>query len=164
MSVAPIRPRFELRPQMGFDDCVRALDSAFAQDEVHDFRVVDRHVDVTVTRAHRKLWTPCVQLEFDEDEETGATVVHALIGPHPDVWTLYAVVTLHMILLVVFALPFGLVQITLLHNPWALWIALAGVVGVACIYALSQVGRRISRDETRALDAMVRESLLPNSV
>ena len=159
MSVVPIRPRFELRPEMGFDDCVRTLEAAFAHDPKHDFRVVDHHVDVTVAREYRKLWTPCVQLEFAQDEETGATIVHGLIGPHPNVWTLYAVVTLHLILLVVFSLPFGLVQVMLSHNPWALWIALAGVVGIVCMYALSQIGRRISRDETLPLDTTVRESL-----
>ncbi|GAB4547015.1 MAG: hypothetical protein Tsb0013_06370 [Phycisphaerales bacterium] len=159
MSVAPIRPRFELRPAGVIDACIDALRAAFEGQGAYVYRALDHHVDITIARDQRKLWSPCVHLEFEREPDTGSTLVHALIGPHPNVWTLYAVTTLHLLLLVVFAVPFGLVQVSLGHAPWALWIALGGVAGVGGMYAISQVGRRLAREDTAELHRRVREAL-----
>lgn len=163
-TLAPIRPRFTMSVPGTTGACTERLRAAF--DDHPDefaFRVVDHHVDVTVPKEHRHRWSPCVHLELLQ-EEGGRVEVHGLIGPHPNVWTFYAVITLHFVLVVAFAVPFGLVQMSLDHTPWALWIALGGLLGVGGMYLLSQFGRRLARDETASLMAMVEEALAVRAV
>jgi hypothetical protein len=158
MALAPIRPRFRLSlpgdPMAHLERTRAALDRP---EHRLITRVLANHLDVTLTPEDRKRWSPCVHLEFEDEE--GGTRVQGLIGPHPNVWTFYAVVSAHFALGAAFALVFGLVQLSLDESPWALWVALICALLLVVMYALSQIGQRLARDQTEHLSRLVEEAL-----
>ena len=120
-------------------------------------RLVGHHYDVTIARAERCYWSPCVQLELiQEGEEVD---VQGLIGPHPNVWTLFAFLYITVATATGFGFVFGLVQLSLELPAWGLWTLPAGAVLCGLMYAMSQVGQRLAADQTRMLFDLIRSAL-----
>ena len=99
----------------------------------------------------------CVQLQFHESED--GTMIDGLVGPHPNVWTLFAFVNITIITVAGFGLMLGAAQLTLDRAPWGLWTVLAGAVGLTITYFISQAGRRLAADQTRLLIDLVEDAL-----
>jgi len=158
MALGPIRPRFRLSLP---GDPIAHLERTRAALDRPEHRLITRalahHLDVTMMPEDRKRWSPCVHLEFEGED--GVTRVQGLIGPHPNVWTFYAVVSAHFALGAAFALLFGLVQLSLDESPWALWVALVCTLLLIVMYALSQFGQRLARDQTERLSRIVEDAL-----
>lgn len=158
MPLGPIRPRFVIIVPGSVEEAVRRVrDAAEEPGGGCVSRVLGRHVDITVDRALRRRWSPCVQMEFDAADDQ--TTVHGLIGPHPNTWTLYAFININIVLVMFFGLGFAIVQMSLSQRPWALWIAGAGIPALGAMYLLSQLGRRRAADQTRLLMALVERAL-----
>ena len=86
-------------------------------------------------------------------------MVHGLIGPHPNNWTLYAFLYITIGCLTFFGSIFGCVQWLLDMPAWALWALPGGILLSALMYALSQAGQRLAEEQTRHLHRLVREAL-----
>jgi len=159
MPLGPVRPRFNIVARGAVDQCIRRLvDAAEDPSSQCVSRVLGKHVDITVDRAIRRRWSPCVQLDLNPADDT-ATTVHGLIGPHPNKWTLYLAINAAIALSMLFALGFALVQLSLDQRPWAIWIVAAGVPCLAFMYALSQIGRARAAPQTVLLMDLVESAL-----
>lgn len=118
--------------------------------------MVGRHLDVTVVKEDRRRFSPCLSLEFEE-AAGGVVRVRGLIGPHPNVWTFYALAAIALVSLFCVALIAAYAQHSVGQRPTVLYGA--GVVGVLIVglYGASQVGRRLASGQTRALMGMLEE-------
>ena len=121
------------------------------------FRSVGSHMDITVNPADRHRWSPCVQLEFRE--EVGTTVVHGLIGPHPNLWTLYAFINITILAAVAFGLMLGAAQWSLEMTAWGFWSLPIGGAMLLGMYGVSQLGRRLAAEQTVHLMALIDATL-----
>jgi len=168
MRAGSIRPRFTIDVAGDAGELISRITRAVeGQSDRLVCRVVGRHVDITVVRERRKRWSPSLAIEF-EDAGDGAgdgerwVRVRALVGPHPSVWTMYALAAIAVIFLLVTALVVAYAQHAIDGSPSAaLWWA-GGFAGMLLgMYAASQVGRRLSREQTRELVEFLRETLEP---
>lgn len=162
MPPAPIRPRFTLDVPGDADALIERVRSAVDDPSRRLVcRVVDRHVDITPVREERKRWSPCLSLEFERGgEDEGVVRVRGLVGPHPNVWTMYALSAIALVFLVVTALIVAYAQHAIGESPSsALWWS-GGFTGMlAGMYGVSQVGRRLAREQTSELMAFMEETL-----
>ena len=120
-------------------------------------RVLGRHIDLTVIKEVRHRWSPCMQLEFHQDDDK--TVINGLVGPHPNTWTLFAFVNITLALLASFGLMMGFVQLGLGRSMWAFWIVLGAVVAFVGMYIVSQIGRRFAADQSQMLGSLLEGAL-----
>ncbi|MBT8485927.1 MAG: hypothetical protein HKO59_14905 [Phycisphaerales bacterium] len=158
MSLGPIRPRFKMVVPGTVDEQIALVAAAVARQNSRCVsRVLGNHVEITVVREDRHRWSPCVQLEFRTSDE--GTIVDGLIGPHPNVWTLFAFVNITILSAIGLGLMLGLVQLSLGQTAWGLWTVLGGTVLLAASYLASQVGRRFAAAQTRQLIALLEEAL-----
>jgi hypothetical protein len=159
MSMGPIRPRFKLVVQGSLDEQIAKIEGAVAQPTSGCVsRTLDNHIDFTVVEEARHRWSPCVQLELHEMGD-GETLIHGLVGPHPNTWTLYAFINISIVVASGLALMFGLSQLTLGQRPWAMWGVAGGVGLLGGMYVLSQVGRRLASEQTHTLIALLEDAL-----
>jgi len=120
-------------------------------------RVLGNHVDITIDREYRHRWSPCLQMEFGPSDD--GTIIDGLVGPHPNVWTLFAFVNITIALAAGFGLMMALAQLTLGQSPWALWTVLGGALALGATYLVSQAGQRFAAGQTRLLVDLVEEAL-----
>ena len=159
MPLGPVRPRFNLIVCGTIEQSIeRLVDAAADPTRGCVSRVLGRHVDITVSRETRERWSPCVQLDLSQNDD-GRTLVHGLIGPHPNKWTLYLAINAAIALTMFFALGFAIVQVSLDQRPWAMWIVAAGVPCLAFMYGLSQIGRSRVAAQTAVLMDLIESAL-----
>lgn len=140
------------------EEQIAILESAVARPDSRCVsRVLGNHLDITIVEADRHRWSPCVQLEFSQAD--GETIVDGLVGPHPNVWTLFAFVNITIVSAAGFGLMLGLAQLTLGQSPWGLWTVAGGAVLLGAMYMASQVGRRFAAEQTRLLVRFVEDAL-----
>ena len=164
MALGPVRPRFHLQltvdPEMGL---ARAESAVAAAPDHAVCRVVNGHIDIAIARASRHRFSPCLQLEFNPRDESSPTrvrsVVHGLVGPHPNLWTLYAFAALGCVTLLLFCGIFGGVQLALSEMPWGFWGIPLSAAGLLGLYGISQYGQRSAAAQTRFLYDLVHDAL-----
>jgi hypothetical protein len=116
-------------------------------------RAAGHHIDITVIREDRHRWSPCVQLELRPADAD--TVVEGLVGPHPNVWTLFAFANITAALVAALGLMLGLTQWSLDQSPWGLWAVLGGAILAGGMYVASQIGQRCAAAQTRQLVSLI---------
>ena len=84
-------------------------------------------------------------MEFREDAK--GTTVHGLIGPHPNLWTMFAFLYGSLVCVVFFGLMLGFAQMMIDRATWGLWVAAAAVLTMGVLYAVSQVGQRLAQEQ-----------------
>jgi len=160
VHLAPIRPRFRAALTGDLEDVVARVASSIDPETPCVVRTLGHHIDINGPPDERRRWSPYVHLEFMEEGD-GEVLVLGLIGPQPATWTLYAFALVHVLLIVGFALVYGLVQVSLEMTPWALWVALGSLVPLVGLYVGSQVGRRLAREQTAMLMGLVEGAIGP---
>lgn len=162
MVVQRIRPRFRLELPLPPAAVVAAIVARLAepgcpcwsmQSEQH------RLIELRVLEEERHFWSPALSLTVSEDEEGGGSVVDGLIGPNPNVWTLFAMLYMGLLTMILFAGILGLVQLALGEPLWGLWATGALLAALAGAYGLSQVGQRLAAPQTATLRRVLGEAL-----
>lgn len=108
--------------------------------------VMDKHIELLIRPAYRHFWSPWLSGELESDGE-GGSKLFARFGPHPSIWTGFALVYATMAAGLLTVLIYGLCLWLVGSSPWVL--ALAPVfIGVAALfYAGSLVGRRLASEQ-----------------
>lgn len=153
MKFKRIRPRLRYVVEAPRDD---ALSRLVPRDGV-EVRIAGHHASVTLARGQHRFYTPTISLEFTERE--GVTVVDAIVGPQPAIWTFYAFLASNIAIAAVFAMIIGLTQLMLDATPWTFIAIPAAIALLAGLYSASQVGRSLAEPQTDRLRSFLRESL-----
>ena len=141
MGWGPVRPRFVMelgvspdRLRSAFTHAVETAASTFVM------RTVGTHMDITVVRDIRHFWSPCVHLEFEPKDD--GTRLRGLYGPHPNVWTMFAFLTLSTLVLMSFGAIGGMAEWMANGTAWSLVSLPFGAAILIGQYVMSQWGQR----------------------
>lgn len=111
--------------------------------------VMRKHVELTIGVDARHLWSPHLSLDVFDTGET--TTLRGRYAPHPSIWTFVMAVYGALTCLALCALVYGLSQLNLGWNPWALWLLPVCVVGAAFTWMTSVVGQRLAEPQMELL-------------
>ncbi|MCA9295092.1 MAG: hypothetical protein KC983_01220 [Phycisphaerales bacterium] len=161
MSLGPIRPRFSMTVAGPAASRLAHLRSIV---EHPDNRLVSEilgnHINITVVKDDRHAWSPCVQLEFiGSDDDPDTSIVHGLIGPHPNLWTMFMFINITALVIALFGVMIGIVQHSLHLLTWGYWLAGLGAAILIMMYAISQLGQRRAAAQTRTLMTFIETNL-----
>lgn len=119
--------------------------------------VTPNHVSIHYKKAHQEFFTPHIDLTLDTHEE--GTLVRGLIGPKPQIWTLFTFAHGISGVLALAGIMIGLSQLGMQKPAHALWLLpIAGVISLAT-YLLAQFGQKIAYDQTVNLYQFLMEQL-----
>lgn len=160
MSAATLRPSF----------CIHTLLTAHAAQQLvlHHLKyhnplklqsdMVRGHVVLSMHPAVKHFWSPQVDMAVvqDEDEATaGHTTVRCLMGPAPQVWTLFMFFYGLGGFLVLIGLMIASTQYSLGYDLWGLYVALGGLLLGGAMYAVARSGQRLAREEMRLMKSYI---------
>lgn len=158
MTLGPIRPRFRVVVPDGTQAIVARLEAAVGDPASGCVsRTVGHHVDITVAEGERHRWSPCLQLELGAGPD--GTTIAGLIGPHPHLWTFFALIHATAATVAALGLILGFAQWSLGMTAWGLGVAAGGLVAMAVTYAVSQVGQRLAVEQTQRITALVERAI-----
>lgn len=158
MAKARLRPRYQVSVGVPVDELLQRLGSALeALGSGVEGELAGRNASIHIPEAERHFWSP--HLDVDLVPAGDGTTVHARIGPHPHVWTMF--MALHAVLAFtgVAGAIYGLVQWTLDQSPWAL-LALPVALGLnAFVAGAAFIGQGLGADHIYRLRAFLDDVL-----
>lgn len=182
-----VRPRFRIDDERDAD-AVLAVILAHAErtDDVVLLRTTGHHLELSVPAAERRFWSPCLSVEVETVPEPGdagpvaagrpgayggaaatahpggtpgASIVRGLVGPRPEVWTMFAAIHALLLFVAVTALMIGAAQATLGESLAILWWCPISLSLMAGLYAGSQLGQHLADDQTTRLREFLHEAV-----
>lgn len=120
---------------------------------------VQRVIDLRLPPEEKHLWSPALGLQIEANKEGEGSVVHALIGPEPAVWTAIAFCYVALITGLLFTVTFGAVQNFLGQSPWAFWIAGALLLAMVGVWWVARAGKALAAPQTIVLRHFLEDAL-----
>mgnify|MGYP006269688265 CR=1 FL=1 len=168
MSALEQRPRFQHLLPWPPEEVKSRLNQALGEPQAPvTGSVSGHHVFLKIPKHQRHVWTPQMDLELLPEGED-QTLVKALIGPSPSVWTRFVFIYAFAGFMVLFGIITGVPQWMLDKTPIGLFVA-AGGGGLALVgYLFAASGKQLARMQTEVLRGfwlnLVREHVLPVEV
>lgn len=148
MSHSPqFRPRFKF---------VLDIDSQQIAERFSDYAKNTPQIQLARSRNHfiishkkdlRKYWSPFLDISVEEEDENGPSLVRCLIGPAPNVWTMFMFVYGFFGFIAFVGLTLGMSQWTLKKELWGFWFLPVSFLGVLAMYFVSAQGKKLAKDE-----------------
>ncbi len=161
-----LRPRFQVSLPLAPAAVLDRLASRFGEPDCPcSVMASEAHqlVELRVNEEERHLWSPTLSVTVIADESGSGCVVHGLVGPNPNVWTLFAMLYMGLLTMTLFAGILGLVQWTLGLPVWGLGVTAGLVVALGVSYGLSQAGQRLAAPQTAMLRQVLEDALARSS-
>ena len=158
MFIRQMRPRFRLPVSVGPDRVIERLERRLAHPDCPCAgAVAGNHqvVELNVLKRERHFWSTSLSVTVSAAEEGAGSVVHGLVGPNPNLWTLFAMTYMGLLTLLMFVGIFGLIQWSLDLNPWGLFVVPIFIAAMVMMFGLSRIGQRLAAPQT----SMLREFL-----
>jgi hypothetical protein len=155
-----MRPRFRLPVPIGPEQVIERLEDRLAQRDCPcTGAVAGNHqvVELSVPEADRTFWSPSLSLTVAKSEQGSGSVVHVLVGPNPNLWTLFAMTYMGLLTLLTFVGIFGLIQWWLGLDAWGLLLVPLLIGGIVAMYAVSCIGQRLAAEQTALLRRFVED-------
>jgi len=157
-----MRPRFCFHVPIGAAEVVRRIEARLAEpNRPCGGAVAANHqvIELRVLERDRHFWSPALSVTVAEDGSSGGSCVHGLVGPNPNLWTLFAMSYMGLALLFVFVGIFGWIQWWLGLDPWGLYVVPVLLLGLVGMYGLSRLGQRWAAPQTIVLRHFLEEVL-----
>ena len=152
------RPRLRLSVPEAPDEVTRRLVEALALPECTlEGTTRGTHLHIRLPEPDRHFWSPCLDLEVRRGES--GSELSGVLGPHPEVWTLFVFLWAAMVMAWGMGLLFGFGQWAVGEPPTALWATLAASLGLASSCSVNILGRRSCRPQTDRLATFVCQTL-----
>ena len=162
MADIRMRPQFDFAVSCDYSSSFLRLAKALEEtDEVTGTVFADSAI-LKIPDHESHLWTPQLKVSV-EPSPTGGCQIHGLIGPRPNVWSLFVAAYVAFSFIAVMALIVGSSQAMLSQNAWAFWGAPAALIGILITYLTARFGRRIGRPQSRRLKDFLETSIRSSS-
>ena len=153
MSHAPpsglgFRPTFRLPVASSSDEVNDALRESFeSAPQAFHCDSVGPHLVVSHDEARRHLWSPWLNLDVRDEEESEHAVVYARFSPNPHLWTAIVLANVGLAFITLMGASLALAQWMMQATQWGWWIALAALALSAATWFGSRVGQGLAARE-----------------
>lgn len=145
-----MRPRFRYLIEKP-DDILCSEFKTLLKEKSNPFTgvVTPNHICINFKKIHQAFFTPHADLTIDSHEN--GTLVRGLIGPKPQIWTLFAFAHGVSAVLGLAGITIGLSQLGMQKTASALWLLpIAGIISLST-YILAQIGQKMALSQTEEL-------------
>lgn len=160
MADLDMRPRFVVPVSCGSDAVLDALREGLpaAQPPIAG-EFSPGHCVLSLPRGRRSLWSPELDVTFESETAGEGTRVRCLFAPRPAVWTGFFFVCAVLAAVGVVGGMYGLAQLGLGHEPWALAAPGLALVGIGIVWLASKIGQGLSAQQMYELRAFLDRGL-----
>ena len=153
------RPRFTLRTKLAPAEVKEQVTARLRQESKRLAGIAFEHrIEMSIGGDDVRFWSPQLVVDVAPADDGGA-VLAARFGPDPWIWALYFLSYGALGLIALFAMIFGLVQLSIGQSPWALLVAPGAAVLAALVYGASFVGQGLGSEQMYFLRATLTESV-----
>lgn len=158
MKTAKFRPTFSFPTNLTARQVIRLVKDDLEQDpELYYGQFASEYAIIGTTGKHRHFWSPWLQIEVREDQET--KTVFGRFTPHPNVWTGIVFINLVLACCVFFGLIIACSQQMAGETPWAyLSIPICLIIGLI-VWLIAQTGQRLAESEMEELRSRIEKCL-----
>lgn len=160
-SITHIRPRFKFSvpgtPKVTMDHVRKLLDES--PENIHG-KIVGDHIILDIVGDDVHFWSP--QLNFRVEENPDAvdeTIVAGLIGPRPNVWTLFMFVYFSVGVAGFFISSYGISRYMVGEHSYAVWGLPLAALFMLTAYQAGKFGEKLGEDQVELLKQFVREAV-----
>lgn len=159
MEGPDLRPTFRVPLDYPRDEAVERLRARLvARPELHGrWQGTGRWAEIGVPRSDRKLWSPLLSLRIGKAK--GGCELYGRFSPQRHVWRLFIFVYGAVATVALVGAVLGYTQWASDEPTWGLWAVWVGVPVLMSLHGVSAVGKRLAREQMRALHALVFEVL-----
>ena len=156
-----LKPRFKMK----FDESSEHILTKFKdnlknKDCKYCSKQSGNHIFLDVPKAEEHFWSPQLQIEVIEDKEENKTIVKGILGPKPQVWTLF--MFFHFILALAFIVFF-----IMFYVKWSMekdyqfykYMLIALPLVWIVMYFIGQFGKKIAYKQMVELDDFLKDTL-----
>lgn len=140
------RPRFQLRTPHAPSEVQKRVAAELRKNRrIRGIAFEDR-LELAIGGGESHFYSPQLVVKITPDPAGGARLA-VRVGPDPYVWAFYLLGTGMLSVLTLFAILFGLVQLSLGQTPTALYVAPGAAIVAALVYGASFVGQGLGHEQ-----------------
>ena len=160
MSTIKFRNRFKFYTQLTVEEIKEKLYTSQKNNNKHHLQIMkmmDNHLVLKYAEKYRNFFTP--QMDINIETENNRTLIRCLIGPAPNVWTMFTFAYGSLGMIAMFSGLFWLTNYTLKKETlWYLPTIIATLFALVMFIAVS-IARQSSRPQMEVLKVFLDESL-----
>lgn len=157
-----LRPQYHQEFSLAAEDAIARLSFALKQEASPvRGRVVGNKVEIMCS-GDTHFWSPELRGRILEHGD-GQSRLRSRFTPHQNTWTMFLAIYAGVIFSTGIGATFGLAQLTLKHNAWALWSIPIGIILIALVWLGARIGQSLGSDEMQVLKDFVRDSIANSS-
>jgi hypothetical protein len=115
------------------------------------------HIVVDYPEVTRHYWSPQLDLNLEKYEK--GTLIRGLLGPRPNVWTVFMFFNAIAGFAGILGLIIGFGQWSMENTPYAIWLIPFSVALFLAVYYVGKAGKKIAHDQSVELHAFLIQNL-----
>ena len=150
MSIATLRPTFEIEIPLSFDALNRGIQQELACDPWKATSLAfDGYSELHIPKEQVRYWSPHLSLQLEPTPQ--GTLVTGRFAPRQEVWTLVWVVYLLLTFVAFFSLIYSYAVWLMKQQTWMLLVPPTAVLGIFALHVVSRIGQQWSTDQMHTL-------------
>jgi hypothetical protein len=153
-----LKPRFQHRFNGAKESAEEKIEEALQRPEsICRGGIREGFLVLSVRDERPHFWSP--QLRARILDEDPSTLIRGRFAPKPDTWTMFIAIYAAVVFSTGVGAVFGLAQLSLGSDPWALWSIPVGLALVGCVWLGARLGQELGAEDMQTLSTFVRETL-----
>jgi hypothetical protein len=160
-SITHIRPRFSFTVPYQIDEVRTRIDELIQDSqELVVGSIIDNHITLDIPALHRHYWSPQLNFRIEPDyHNPNHTVVKGLIGPRPEVWTMFMFTYFSIGVLGTVGSIYGVTQWMLDEQNIIIYAMPLAAVIMLTAYKAGKYGEKLGSEQIETLKQFVRDAL-----
>ena len=159
-----LKPRFKIESNQTVTEILSKFEENIAKDTCkYCSKISGNHIFLDIPENENHFWSPQLQVEITKDE-TNKTIIKGILGPKPQVWTLF--MFFHFVIAVLFIVFFVWFYVNWsLEKNTNLQVTMLGVLPVLSIllYFFGQSGKKLGYKQMVELDDFLMKTIEENN-
>ncbi|KPM47215.1 hypothetical protein [Jiulongibacter sediminis] len=122
-------------------------------------KVYDAHCSFDIGLKDHHFWSPHLNVNFDENEEEGGTIIRGRYGPAPTIWTVFMFGYGALGISFTFAALYGLSELALKQEAAILWVLPFLLGGILTLWLSGQTGQKLGVEQTFRIHQFFEEAI-----
>ena len=160
-SITHIRPRFKFTVSHSPEEVLARIRTLLEQTPPHiTGKLIGHHIILDIVGEEVHYWSPQLNFRVEVEEfGDGQTVIAGLIGPRPNVWTLFMFVYFSVGVAGFFITSYGISRYMMGEYSHALWGLPLAALFMATAYQAGKFGERLGAEQVDYLKSFVSKAV-----